>query len=89
MEEGSWISGRDEDGPYVKRGDQWIGYEDPISMKIKAAYIRSNGLAGISLWSLDLDDFQVFIITSSGNKCNEKFCKHIFVYYMYYTGYLW
>ncbi|KAL2745938.1 putative chitinase 10 isoform X1 [Vespula maculifrons] len=58
LEEGSWISGRDEDGPYVKRGDQWIGYEDPISMKIKAAYIRSNGLAGISLWSLDLDDFQ-------------------------------
>ncbi|XP_014602332.1 PREDICTED: probable chitinase 3 [Polistes canadensis] len=58
LEEGSWISGRDEDGPYMKRGDQWIGYDDPISLKLKAAYVKSSGLAGISLWSLDLDDFQ-------------------------------
>ncbi|KAG7205193.1 hypothetical protein KM043_018281 [Ampulex compressa] len=58
LEEGLWTSGRDEEGPYLKRGDQWIGYEDPISVKIKAAYVRSAGLGGISFWSLDSDDFQ-------------------------------
>lgn len=59
LERGLWISGRDEEGPYVKRGDQWIGYDDPISVKIKAAFVRAMGLGGLSLWSLDLDDFQV------------------------------
>ena len=53
------MSGRDEEGPYVKRGDQWVGYDDPISAKIKAAYVRFVGLGGVSLSSLDLDDFQV------------------------------
>lgn len=59
LERGLWISGRDEEGPYIKRGDQWIGYDDPISVKIKSAFVRAMGLGGISLWSLDLDDFQV------------------------------
>lgn len=59
LERGLWISGRNEEGPYVKRGDQWIGYDDPISVKIKMAFVRAMGLGGISLWSLDLDDFQV------------------------------
>lgn len=43
----------------MKRGDQWVGYEDPISVKIKMAYVRATGIGGVSLWSLDLDDFQV------------------------------
>lgn len=59
LEDTLWVSGRDEEGPYVKRGDQWIGYEDPISVKIKTAFVRATGLGGISLWSLDLEDFQV------------------------------
>ncbi|XP_034193394.1 putative chitinase 10 isoform X2 [Osmia lignaria lignaria] len=58
LEDGLWISGRDEEGPYIKRGDQWVGYEDPLSVKIKVAYVRSTGLGGVSLWSVDLDDFQ-------------------------------
>ncbi|XP_012524289.2 probable chitinase 10 [Monomorium pharaonis] len=58
LERGLWISGRDEEGPYVKQGDQWIGYDDPISVKIKTAFVRAMGLGGVSLWSLDLDDFQ-------------------------------
>ncbi|XP_043267881.1 probable chitinase 10 [Venturia canescens] len=52
-----WTYGRDNEGPYVKRGDQWIGYDDPVSIKLKAAYVKSAELAGISLSSLDLDDF--------------------------------
>jgi len=61
LERGMSISGRDEEGPYVKRDDQWIGYDDPISVKIKTAFVRAMGLGGVSLWSLDLDDFQVTI----------------------------
>lgn len=59
LEDGQWTSGRDEEGPYIKRGDQWIGYEDPLMVKVKVAFVRSVGLGGVSLWSLDLDDFQV------------------------------
>jgi len=59
LEKGLWFSGRDEEGPYIKRGDQWIGYDDPISVKVKIAYVRATGLGGVALWSLDLDDFQV------------------------------
>ncbi|KZC14813.1 putative chitinase 3 [Dufourea novaeangliae] len=58
LEDDRWNSGRDEEGPYIKRGDQWIGYEDPIAVKIKVAYVRSVGLGGVSVWSLDMDDFQ-------------------------------
>ncbi|XP_076244080.1 putative chitinase 10 [Calliopsis andreniformis] len=58
LEDGLWVSGRDEEGPYIKRGDQWIGYEDTLMVRIKVAYVRSAGLGGVSLWSLDLDDFQ-------------------------------
>lgn len=52
-----WEYNRDRDSAYLQRGDQWIGYDDPISIKIKAAYIRSMGLGGISLSTLDYDDF--------------------------------
>lgn len=55
-----WTSGRDEEGPFLKLGDQWVGYDDPISVKIKSAYVRFTKLGGVSLWSLDLDDFQVY-----------------------------
>lgn len=70
MEDTLWVSGRDEEGPYVKRGDQWIGYEDPISVKIKTAYVRATGLGGVSLWSLDLEDFQV---TDNSFRCMLEF----------------
>ncbi|XP_029168632.1 probable chitinase 10 [Nylanderia fulva] len=58
LETGLWISGRDEEGPYLKRGDQWIGYDDPVSVKVKIAFVRAVGLGGVALWSLDQDDFQ-------------------------------
>ncbi|XP_020293834.1 probable chitinase 3 isoform X2 [Pseudomyrmex gracilis] len=58
LEDGLWVFGRDDEGPYTKRANQWIGYDDPISVKIKTAYVRAMGLGGVSLYSLDLDDFQ-------------------------------
>lgn len=55
--ESLWDHGRDRDGPYINFGDQWVAYDDPISIKIKVAYIKSTNLGGVSLSSLDFDDF--------------------------------
>lgn len=57
--ENLWKYGRDDEGAYAKMADQWIGYDDPITIKLKAAYVKSAGLGGISMTSLDLDDFVV------------------------------
>nr|BAF81106.1 chitinase like protein1 [Dicyema japonicum]BAF81107.1 chitinase like protein1 [Dicyema japonicum] len=42
----------------------WLGYETPQSIREKANYVESKGLAGMFVWTLDYDDF-------SGNECNN------------------
>jgi chitinase len=37
-------------------GDQWWSYDDPAVIRQKAEYVRSRGLGGMTLWSLDGDD---------------------------------
>lgn len=54
-----WISGRDDEGPYIKHANQWIGYEDPLSITAKMAFVRSSRLGGVSLFNLNFDDIQV------------------------------
>ena len=41
----------------------WISYEDPRSAQKKAQYVKQMSLGGISIWSLDMDDF-------TGKYCN-------------------
>jgi chitinase len=49
--------------PYlIYGGNQWVGYDDPESLKIKADWARTSGFGGWMLWTLDLDDF-------SGSQC--------------------
>jgi chitinase len=43
--------------PYAYNGREWIGYDTPESIKIKAEYARDMGLAGGMVWSLETDDF--------------------------------
>jgi chitinase len=35
-----------------------ISYEDPQSMRAKAAYVRASGLGGVMIWQLGADDAQ-------------------------------
>ncbi len=50
--------------PFAYFKDQWIGYDDIESLKLKAKYIIDNNLAGAMFWSLDSDDF-------SGKHCDQ------------------
>ncbi|KFO24386.1 Chitinase-3-like protein 1, partial [Fukomys damarensis] len=44
--------------PYATKGNQWVGYDDPESVKSKAQFLKSRQLAGAIVWTLDLDDFR-------------------------------
>ncbi len=64
-----WWSGVDtsgKSGPYATSRNQWVGYEDPESIAVKAKYVMSSGFGGIAAWTLDLDDF-------SNKCCSETF----------------
>merc|ERR1712141_416590 len=50
--------------PYVVDGDQWFGYDNKKSLKLKIDWIKNNNYAGIMIWALDFDDFD-------GKFCNE------------------
>lgn len=39
------------------RNDMWVGYDDDISLSLKAAYAQQLGLGGVMIWSIDTDDF--------------------------------
>ncbi|XP_036330312.1 chitinase-like protein Idgf5 [Rhagoletis pomonella] len=36
----------------------WVGYEEPSTAAIKAAYVYAKGLGGVALFDLSLDDFR-------------------------------
>lgn len=42
--------------PFTYRGNQWIGYDNVRSIKLKAAYAKNNKLAGVMIWSVNGDD---------------------------------
>nr|XP_016929885.1 acidic mammalian chitinase [Drosophila suzukii] len=44
--------------PYAFRQRQWVGYEDPRSLSLKAQYVMDHHLGGIMVWSLESDDFK-------------------------------
>ena len=43
--------------PYLVQGDQWCGFDDERSIRVKMDFIKEMGLAGAMVWSTDMDDF--------------------------------
>ncbi|PVD37546.1 hypothetical protein C0Q70_00140 [Pomacea canaliculata] len=54
----------DQQVPYIHQDTQWVGYDDPDSLKKKVRYVKQNGFGGVMVWALPLDDF-------SGTHCNQ------------------
>lgn len=50
-----WMN--DQKVPYLVKGNQWVGYDNPRSLHIKVRWAVANQFGGIAVWSLDLDDF--------------------------------
>ncbi|XP_033321130.2 acidic mammalian chitinase [Megalopta genalis] len=59
LKKGGWtvVWDRKEDVPYAYKGNQWVSYDDPRSIKQKAAYAKHHNLGGVMIWSVDTDDF--------------------------------
>lgn len=45
-------------GPYSWLGNQWVGYDSTQMLERKVDYLKSKGLGGAMVWSLDMDDFR-------------------------------
>ncbi|XP_025094178.1 probable chitinase 10 [Pomacea canaliculata] len=43
--------------PFIVDGNRWTGYDDPTSIREKVDYMMKNGLGGLMIWTLDMDDF--------------------------------
>ncbi|XP_060071116.1 uncharacterized protein LOC132551031 [Ylistrum balloti] len=48
---------RDAGEPIYINGNQWIGYDDEISISKKVAWLIHEGFGGAMMWALPLDDF--------------------------------
>ncbi|KAG7155039.1 Endochitinase-like 4 [Homarus americanus] len=59
LDDSTWEDRYDDIGlvPYTTKDDQWVGYEDPESLKIKMDYIKEMGLLGAMTWAVDQDDY--------------------------------
>lgn len=55
---GGWtiIYNTDYASVYAYKGDQWISYENPRSIRAKSEYAKQKKLAGLMLWSYDYED---------------------------------
>ncbi|CAG2180578.1 unnamed protein product, partial [Oppiella nova] len=43
--------------PYLVDGDQWVGFDDERSIRVKTKWLLENDYAGAMVWTVDMDDF--------------------------------
>ena len=55
--------------PYLVMGDQWVGFDDERSIRIKMSWIKKNNFGGAMVWTVDMDDF-------TGTLCSNKNVKY-------------
>uniref|UniRef100_A0A182NFJ2 chitinase n=1 Tax=Anopheles dirus TaxID=7168 RepID=A0A182NFJ2_9DIPT len=60
MRQSAWTIDWDERGlcPYAYAGNQWVGFENKMSLVEKANYAKYQQLGGMYAFSLDLDDYR-------------------------------
>lgn len=46
----------DWSAPFMIQGDQWIGYENVSSVKLKTEFVKEMNLGGAMIWAINLDD---------------------------------
>ncbi|XP_039481102.1 acidic mammalian chitinase [Drosophila santomea] len=44
--------------PYAYSGDQWVSFDNVLSVQYKMDFALSKGLAGAMIWSLETDDYR-------------------------------
>ncbi|KAI3379649.1 hypothetical protein SNEBB_009970 [Seison nebaliae] len=50
-----WLS--DELVPYAYKNDEFVSFDDSVSVYHKVKYVKSLGLGGVMLWTSDMDDY--------------------------------
>lgn len=60
LDEDTWTKAYDKIGecPYAYKSNQWVGYEDAQSLRVKTRWLRDNKYGGAMIWALDLDDYR-------------------------------
>ncbi|XP_049812393.1 acidic mammalian chitinase-like isoform X1 [Schistocerca nitens] len=60
LKSGGWKVTWDEEQkvPYAVHENQWVGYDNEESIRLKSQYVLDMGLAGGMIWSLETDDFK-------------------------------
>lgn len=43
--------------PYAYGNNQWVGYDDAESIQNKINYVNNNGIGGMFVWAMDMDDY--------------------------------
>lgn len=58
LSHGGWTENYDEarESPYAFKGNQWWGFDNERSVKVKSKYAVEKKLAGVMMWAIDYED---------------------------------